>query len=145
MTLARRSQDPPLTRPATAPPSLPGGSLLVSALVQFSMSADKLGFGKPQICVEVKSGSDSVDRPTVDKLIGAGQKFGAETCLFVSWGGFRPNVQKELARDFFRVRLWSRKELIEKLFARYDQLPEEIRLAFPLRRVWMVANQEKIL
>jgi hypothetical protein len=41
-----------------------------------------------------------VDRPTVDKLIGAGQTFGAETCLFVSWGGFKPNVQKELARDF---------------------------------------------
>ena len=79
----------------------------------------ELGFGKPQICAEVKSGSDPVDRPTVDKLIGAGQKFGAETCLFVGWGGFRPNVQKELARDFFRVRLRSRKELLEKLFALY--------------------------
>jgi restriction system protein len=101
----------------------------------------ELGFGKPQICVEVKSGSDPVDRPTVDKLIGAGQKFGAETCLFVSWGGFRPNVQKELARDFFRVRLWSRKELLEMLFVRYNQLPEEIRLALPLKRVWMVAQQ----
>ena len=102
----------------------------------------ELGFGKPQICVEVKSGSDPVDRPTVDKLIGAGQKFGAETCLFVSWGGFKPNVQKELARDFFRVRLWSRKELLEKLFTHYAQLPEEIRLALPLKRVWMVATDE---
>jgi restriction system protein len=101
----------------------------------------ELGFGKPQICVEVKSGSDPVDRPTVDKLIGAGQKFGAETCLFVSWGGFKPNVQKELARDFFRVRLWSRKELLEKLFAHYALLPEEIRLALPLKRVWMVAQE----
>jgi restriction system protein len=101
----------------------------------------ELGFGKPQICVEVKSGSDPVDRPTVDKLIGAGQKFGAETCLFVSWGGFKPNVQKELARDFFRVRLWSRKQLLEKLFAHYEQLPEEIRLALPLKRVWMVAQE----
>jgi restriction system protein len=103
----------------------------------------ELGFGKPQICVEVKSGSETVDRPTVDKLIGAGQKFGAETCLFVSWGGFKPNVQKELARDFFRVRLWSRKELLEKLFTHYDQLPEEIRLALPLKRVWMVAQQDE--
>ena len=101
-----------------------------------------LGFGKPQICVEVKSGSDPVDRPTVDKLIGAGQKFGAETCLFVSWAGFKSNVQKELARDFFRVRLWSRKELLEKLFAHYYKLPEEMRLALPLKRVWMVASQE---
>jgi len=101
----------------------------------------ELGFGKPQICVEVKSGSEPVDRPTVDKLIGAGKKFGAKSCLFVSWGGFKPNVQKELARDFFSVRLWSRKQLLEKLFAHYEQLPEEIRLALPLKRVWMVAQE----
>ena len=101
----------------------------------------ELGFGKPQICVEVKSGSDPVDRPTVDKLIGAGKKFGAESCLFVSWGGFKPTVQKELARDFFSVRLWSRKQLLEKLFSHYEQLPEEIRLALPLKRVWMVAQE----
>jgi hypothetical protein len=40
MTAPRTSHDPPLTRPATAPPSLLGGSLLVSALAQFSLSAD---------------------------------------------------------------------------------------------------------
>jgi restriction system protein len=102
----------------------------------------ELGFGAPSICVEVKSGDTPADRPMVDKLIGAGQKFNAETCLFVSWAGFKSNVQKELARDFFRVRLWSRKELLEKLFAHYDSLPEEIRLALPLKRVWMVASQE---
>ncbi|MCP9771672.1 restriction endonuclease [Synechococcus sp. Tobar12-5m-g] len=101
----------------------------------------EMGFGNPSICVEVKSGDGPVDRPTVDKLIGAGQKFGAESCLFVSWSGFKPNVQKELARDFFRVRLWSRKDLLEKLFTHYGRLPEEIRLALPLKRVWMVANQ----
>ncbi|QPN59741.1 restriction endonuclease [Synechococcus sp. CBW1002] len=102
----------------------------------------ELGFGKPQICVEVKSGTDPVDRTTVDKLIGAGQKFDAETCLFVSWGGFRPNVQKEFARDFFRVSLWSRKELLEKLLSNYSELPEEIRLALPLKRVWMVVQED---
>ena len=53
-----------------------------------------------------------------------------------------PNVQKELARDFFRLRVWSRKELLEKLFARFDQLREENQLALPLKRVWMVAQQD---
>jgi restriction system protein len=109
--------------------------------VDILAGSGELGFGKPQICVEVKSGSDPVDRPTVDKLIGAGQKFVAGTCLFVSWGGFTPNVQKELARDFFRMRLWSRKEVLEKVFSHYAQLPEKMRLALPLKRVWMVANQ----
>jgi hypothetical protein len=41
MTVEIPSRYPPLTRPATAYPSLPGGSLLVSALAQYSMSADK--------------------------------------------------------------------------------------------------------
>ena len=40
------------------------------------------------------------------------------------------------------MRLWSRKELLEKLFTHYVQLPEEIRLALPLKRVWMVATDE---
>jgi len=101
----------------------------------------ELGFGNPSICVEVKSGDTPADRPMVDKLIGAGQKFSAQTCLFVSWAGFRSNVQKELARDFFKVRLWSRKELLEKLFRYYDTFPEDIRLALPLKKVWMVAGQ----
>jgi hypothetical protein len=40
MTVEIPSRYPPLARPATAYPSLPGGSLLVSALAQYSMSAD---------------------------------------------------------------------------------------------------------
>jgi hypothetical protein len=40
MTVAIPSHDRSLTRPVTAFPSLPGSSLLVSALAQFSMSAD---------------------------------------------------------------------------------------------------------
>jgi restriction system protein len=102
----------------------------------------ELGFGAPSICVEVKSGDTPADRPMVDKLMGARDRFRASSCLFVSWAGFRNNVHKELAADFFRVRLWSRKELLHKLFAHYDKLPEEIRLALPLKRVWMVAQQD---
>ena len=57
--------------------------------------------------------------------------------------GFRPNGQKQLVRNFFRLRLWSRKELLERLFAHYDQLPEENRLALELKWVWMVAEQDE--
>jgi restriction system protein len=66
--------------------------------------------------VEVKSGNAPIDRPTVDKLLGAITKFGAQEGLFVSWNGFKPNVQKDLAPSFFRVRLWTQKELLEQLF-----------------------------
>ncbi|MDR3353128.1 MAG: restriction endonuclease [Zoogloeaceae bacterium] len=101
-----------------------------------------LGFGSPRLCVEVKSENTPIDRPTVDKLLGAVSKFGAEEGLFVSWSGFKGNVQKELAASFFRVRLWTQKELLEQLFANYDRLDEEMKAELPLKRVWMVAAQD---
>ena len=104
--------------------------------------AGPLGFGTPQLCVEVKSEDTAIDRPTVDKLIGAVTKFGAQEGLFVSWGGFKGNVQRELAASFFRVRLWSQKELLEALFAHYHQLDDDLKAELPLKRIWTVAIQE---
>ncbi len=103
-----------------------------------------LGFGSPRLCVEVKSESSQIDRPTVDKLLGAITKFGADQGLFVSWSGFKGNVQKELAPSFFRVRLWTSKELLEALFANYDKLDEDIKAELPLKRIWTVAVPEDL-
>lgn len=105
--------------------------------------AGPLGFGAPRLCVEVKSESTPIDRPTVDKLLGAVTKFGAQEGLFVSWSGFKTNVQKELAASFFRVRLWTQKELLEALFAHYENLDEDIKAELPLKRIWTVAAQEE--
>ncbi|WP_425801224.1 restriction endonuclease [Desulfitobacterium sp. Sab5] len=102
-----------------------------------------LGFGIPRLCVEVKSGDTPIDRPTVDKLLGAVTKFGAQEGLFVSWSGFKSNVQKELATSFFRVRLWSQKEFLEALFANYDRMDADIKAELPLKRIWTVAVQEE--
>jgi len=105
--------------------------------------AGPLGFGAPRLCVEVKSGDSPVDRPTVDKLLGAVSKFGAQEGLFVSWGGFKTNVQKELAASFFRVRLWTQKELLEALFTHYSNLDDDLKAELPLKRIWTVAAQEE--
>lgn len=104
--------------------------------------AGPLGFGAPRLCVEVKSESTQIGRETVDKLLGAMTKFNADEGLFVAWGGFKGNVQKELATQFFRLRLWTRKELLEHLFEHYDRLDEDLKAELPLKRVWMVAAQE---
>jgi restriction system protein len=98
-----------------------------------------LGFGSPSLCVEVKSESSAIDRPTVDKLLGAVTKFGAQQGLFVAWGGFKSGVHKDLATSYFRVRLWSRNDIIDQLFTHYDKLDESIRAELPLKRIWMVA------
>lgn len=105
--------------------------------------AGPLGFGVPRLCVEVKSESAQISRETVDKLLGAMTKFNADEGLFVAWGGFKGNVQKELATQFFRLRLWTRKELLEQLFEQYDRLDEDLKAELPLKRVWMVAAQEE--
>ncbi len=105
--------------------------------------AGPLGFSAPRLCVEVKSGDAPIDRPTVDKLLGAVSKFGADEGLFVSWSGFKGNVQKELAASFFRVRLWSQTELLEQLFMYYERLDEDLRAELPLKRIWMVAAQDE--
>lgn len=101
-----------------------------------------LGFGSPRLCVEVKSETSPIDRATVDKLLGAMTKFNADEGLFVSWGGFKGNVQKELSTQFFRMRLWTQRDLLEQLFELYDRLDEEIKAELPLKRIWMVTAQD---
>lgn len=103
-----------------------------------------MGFGGQNICVEVKSGTGLVDRPTVDKLLGAMSKFNASQGLFVAWGGYRANVQKELASSFFRLRLWNQDDLLEQLFLHYDKLDEGIKSELPLKRIWTAALTEDV-
>ncbi|MBR8460660.1 restriction endonuclease [Burkholderia dolosa] len=102
-----------------------------------------LGFSAPRLCVEVKSEDSPIGREPVDKLLGAMTKFNADQGLFVAWGGFKSNVQKELASQFFRLRLWTQKELLEQLFEQYDRLDEDLKAELPLKRVWMVAAQDE--
>lgn len=111
--------------------------------VDILAGAGPLGFSSPRLCVEVKSESGPIDRPTVDKLLGAVSKFGADEGLFVSWSGFKSNVRKELASSFFRVRLWTQKELLEQLFAHYDHLDDDLKAELPLKRIWTVATQDE--
>lgn len=103
-----------------------------------------MGFGEQAICVEVKSGTGLVDRPTVDKLLGAMRKFNANQGLFVAWGGYRGNVQKELASSFFCLRLWNQNDLLDQLFSYYDRLDESIKSELPLKRIWTAALAEDI-
>jgi restriction system protein len=102
-----------------------------------------LGFGSPRLCVEVKSGTSPIDRPTVDKLLGAVTKFKAHEGLFVSWSGYTGNVRRELSSSFFNVRLWDRNDVLKQLFANYDQLDEEIKAELPLKRIWTLAKKDE--
>jgi restriction system protein len=98
-----------------------------------------LGFGRPRICVQVKSGEAAVDRPTLDQLIGAMQNVGADQGLLVSWSGFKSSVDRETVTQFFRVRLWDAADLVENVLEQYDRLPGDLRAELPLKRIWTPA------
>lgn len=99
-----------------------------------------MGFGEPRICVQVKSGDTPLDRATMDQLIGTMQNVQATQGLLVSWGGYKNTVNKEEASQFFRVRLWDQKDLIEQLLKHYDKLDEDLKAELPLKRIWVIAT-----
>ena len=101
-----------------------------------------LGFGEPRICVQVKSGDSPVERTVLDQLRGVMENFNAERGLLVSWGGFKQTIEKERAIQFFRVRLWDRDDLLVNLYKNYDKLPESIRNELPLKRVWVMVQED---
>ena len=91
--------------------------------VDILASSDTLGFGSPRICVQVNTGDSPVDR-------------------LVAWSGFKTSVIKEIPKQFFKVRLWDSKKVIEQLFENYDRLSEGIKAEIPLKKVWML-NAER--
>jgi restriction system protein len=95
-----------------------------------------LGFGGPRLVIQVKSGSVVADQPALQSLIGCIQDTHAEHGLIVSWGGFTGAVRQRINELYFRVRLWDKQEILNALFATYDQLPEAIRAELPLKRIW---------
>ena len=102
-----------------------------------------LGFGNPRLCVQVKSGNDQVDSPTLNQLIGAMQNVQADQGLIVSWSGFKQTVERERAVQFFKVRFWNQDDIISELLTHYDSLDEDLRAEIPLKRIWTVASQDK--
>ncbi|GAB2542842.1 restriction endonuclease [Spirosoma aerophilum] len=97
---------------------------------------EPLGFGNPKICVQVKTTDLQVDRPTLDQLVGVMSNVKADFGILVSWSGFKTSVYKEIPNQFFKVRLWDSKILLQELFSVYDKLDEEIKSEIPLKKIW---------
>ncbi len=118
-----------------SPPGADGG-------VDILAGKGSMGFDHPLLCAQVKSGSERQDVKVLRELKGVMKDFGADHGLFVSWGGFKDSVYKEARKSFFEIRLWSADDLIERLLAVYDKLSDDLRAELPLKRVWMLVNEE---
>ena len=106
--------------------------------VDILASMGSLGFDHPRICVQVKSEAEPVGRQIHDQLLGAMSNHKAEYGLLVSWGGFRNTIVSDTASHFFKIRLWTHREIIQEFLRHYEELPEDVKEAIPLKRIWVV-------
>jgi restriction system protein len=111
--------------------------------VDLLASPDTLGFGSPKICIQVKTNDTPVDRPTLDQLIGTMSNYNADYGMLASWSGFKTSVIREIPKQFFKVRLWDSRNIIQEIFNNYDKLSDEIKTEIPLKRVWMLSLEEQ--
>lgn len=102
-----------------------------------------LGFGAPKLVAQVKSDQAPLDVRVVRELQGVMKQFGAEQGLVVAWGGFNGAVQRETARQFFEIRLWTGNDLIQQMLNNYDALPADLRAELPLKRIWTLAGADE--
>jgi restriction system protein len=109
--------------------------------VDILASSSTLGFGSPKICIQIKTSDNPIERAVMDQLIGTMSNYNAEYGLLVSWNGFKSSVIREIPKQFFKVRIWDSKKIIEEIFENYENLSDQIKAEIPLKRVWML-NEE---
>lgn len=99
-----------------------------------------MGFDRPKICVQVKSGGAQNDS-SIRELEGVMSRLGADQGLFVSWDGFNKTALTKTKDLFFKVRLWDDKKIISNLLSCYEELPDEIQAELPLKRIWVMVPE----
>lgn len=100
------------------------------------------GLNGPSLAVQVKSGLIEVDTNTLRLFKTAMNEFHADQGLIVSWGGFKQTVQREVAREFFKIRMWGQDDFIDAILSNYEALPPAIQARLPLKRMWMLVLDE---
>lgn len=118
-----------------SPPGPDGG-------VDILAGRGSLGLDSPRLCVQVKSQAAPADVTVYRTLQGSMQSFNAEQGLLVAWGGFNKAVLAESKQGYFSVRLWESRELVEAIYRNYERLPPEVQAELPLKRVWMLVDEE---
>lgn len=100
------------------------------------------GFDRPRLCVQVKSGSGAEGQKTYNELLGVVTKFDSEQGLLVSWGGFTNPVKQDARKAFFTIRLWDQGDVVNAILQNYDRLDDEIKAELPMKRIWIMVNDE---
>lgn len=98
---------------------------------------DPLGLEPPIIKVQCKRTTGSTGGPTVQQLTGALAPGGTELGLFVTLGAFSKDAQ-HIARTRQDLRLVNGDDLVDLVFAHYENLRPEYKRLIPLRSLYAV-------
>ncbi|MCP8938517.1 restriction endonuclease [Alsobacter sp. SYSU M60028] len=122
-------------RVVVSPPGADGGVDIVAG-------KGPLGFDPPRLVVQVKSQDTSTDVTVLRELQGVMRQFSAEQGLLVAWGGVTKALAKEAQRLFFEIRIWDAGEVVRAVQQSYEHLSEDVQADLPLKRIWVLAEQE---
>jgi restriction system protein len=103
-----------------------------------------LGLDAPQLVVQVKSEQSPVGDPVISQLLGTTTKHGPTAQgLLVAWGGLTQPAQRSARDNYFRLRVWTAKEVIAQVTRHYGAIPEEIRTDLPLKQIWIAVEGDE--
>ena len=118
-------------RCTVSPPGADGG-------VDVLAGRGALGLDAPRLVVQVKSEPTAVGVAVINQL----QSHEADQALLVAWGGVSKPARQALTTRQFRVRIWDSEDVIDSVLRNYDRLPDDIRTEVPLKRIWVLIDQE---
>ena len=100
-----------------------------------------LGLDSPTLIVEVKSEAGQIGSTVVRGLQGAMSQHRADQGLLVAWGGLNKQAKTEIRTDRLTMRVWEANDILDHLFEVYDRLPDDMRVAIPLKRAWVLDEE----
>ena len=100
-----------------------------------------LGLDSPTLIVQVKAVSNAVGAPVVNELLGAMRTHTADQGLLVAWAGVTPQARSALRTERLTVRTWDSEDVLDQLFDHYGDLPEGTRSLIPLKKVWVLLEE----
>ena len=101
---------------------------------------DPLGLEPPIIKVQCKRTLNPIGGPSVQNLMGTLAPGGTEVGLFVTLGTYTSDAM-HLARTRHDLRLVNGRQLVDLVFAHYDNLDLEWRRLLPLRRIYVLDRE----
>lgn len=113
-----------------SPPGADGG-------VDILAGKGPLGMDSPKLVVQVKSQSSAVSDVVLQQLNGAIHRYSADQALLVTFGGVTSPAKAYLESQYFKIRVWAIRDILDATIRHYENLPNELKARLPLKQTWI--------